>query len=57
MSRIALKHATDSKGWDDEDLPVPQLMRNIINVQMQQIQQMEAWLETYSEPTVVCAAT
>merc|ERR1712176_51118 len=57
MSRIALKHATDAEGWDDEELNVPQLMRNIINVQMQQIQQMEAWLETYSEPTVVCAAT
>merc|ERR1712159_752151 len=57
MSRIALKHATDSKGWDDEELPVPQLMRNIINVQMQQIQQMQTWLDTYSQGTTVCPAT
>merc|ERR1711985_168387 len=54
MSRIALKHATDSEGFDDEDLNVPQLMRNIINVQMMQIQQMEAWLETYGHKTVQC---
>merc|ERR1712003_618259 len=56
MSRIALKHATDSKGFDDEDLNVPQLMRNIINVQMQQIQEMQGWLEKYSEPTEICPA-
>jgi len=56
MSRIALKHATDADGFDDEDLNVPQLMRNIINVQMQQIQEMQGWLEKYSEPTVVCPA-
>ena len=56
MSRIALKHAMDSEGFDDGDLNVPQLMRNIINVQMQQIQEMEGWLEKYSEPTVVCPA-
>merc|ERR1712078_406177 len=53
MSRIALKHATDSNGYDDEDLNVPQLMRNIINVQMQQIQEMQGWLEKYSEPTEI----
>merc|ERR1711981_128133 len=57
MSRIALKHATDSKGWEDEELAVPQLMRNIINVQMQQIQQMQTWLDTYSQGTTVCPAT
>merc|ERR1712078_712004 len=56
MSRIALKHASDAPGFDDEDLNVPQLMRNIINVQMAQIQEMEGWLEKYSEPTVVCPA-
>jgi len=56
MSRIALKHATDSNGYDDEDLNVPQLMRNIINVQMQQIQEMQGWLEKYSEPTEICPA-
>merc|ERR1711907_272940 len=56
MSRIALKHSMDSEGFDDEDLNVPQLLRNIINVQMQQIQEMEGWLEKYSEPTVVCPA-
>merc|ERR1711937_172309 len=56
MSRIALKHAADAPGFDDEDLNVPQLMRNIINVQMAQIQEMEGWLEKYSEPTVVCPA-
>merc|ERR1712078_772751 len=56
MSRIALKHSTDADGFDDEDLNVPQLMRNIINVQMQQIQEMQGWLEKYSEPTVVCPA-
>jgi len=56
MSRIALKHATDAEGFEDEELNVPQLMRNIINVQMQQIQQMQTWLETYAAPTVVCPA-
>jgi len=54
MSRIALKHSTDSEGYDDEDLNVPQLMRNIINVQMMQIQQMESWLETYGHKKVQC---
>merc|ERR1712174_13950 len=57
MSRIALKHSTDSEGWNDEELSVPQLMRNIINVQMQQIQQMQTWLDTYSQGTTVCPAT
>jgi len=57
MSRIALKHSTDSEGWNDEELSVPQLMRNIINVQMQQVQQMQTWLDTYSQGTTVCPAT
>jgi len=56
MSRIALKHAADAEGFDDPDLDVPALMRNIINVQMQQIQEMEGWLEKYSDQTVVCPA-
>jgi hypothetical protein len=56
MSKIALEHATDSPGYDDEDLNVPALLRSIINVQMQQIQEMQGWLEKYSAPTVVCSA-
>ena len=35
MSRIALKHAEDAEGFNDEELNVPQLMRNIINVQVE----------------------
>merc|ERR1712121_389277 len=47
MARIALKHATNAKGYDDEDLDVPALLRNIINKQNEQIQEMENWLKKY----------
>jgi len=45
MARIALKHAQDADGYDDEDLDVPGLLRDIINKQNEQIQEMENWLK------------
>jgi len=47
MAKIALKHAQDAVGYDDEDLDVPALLRNIINKQNEQIQEMENWLKKY----------
>jgi len=47
MARIALKHAEEAVGYDDEDLDVPALLRDIINKQNEQIQEMENWLKKY----------
>ena len=44
-SRIALKHAKSAEGFDDEELDVPALLRDIINTQNKQIQDMQGWLE------------
>ena len=53
MARIALKHATDAVGYDDEDLDVPGLLRDIINKQNEQIQEMENWLKKYKNRKVI----
>ena len=50
LSRIALKHAAQAEGFDDDDLDVAAFLRNIINTQNKQIQDMEAWLQR-SKPT------
>merc|ERR1711956_149571 len=42
MARIALKHAKHAEGFADEDLDVGGLLRDIINTQNKQIQDMEA---------------
>jgi len=49
MARIALKHATEAVGYDDEELDVPGLLRDIINKQNEQIQEMENWLKRHKE--------
>ena len=43
MARIALKHTTTAHGFDDEDLDVSGLLRDIINKQNEQIMEMEHW--------------
>ena len=43
--RIALKHAQSAEGFNDETLDVPALLRDIINTQNKQIQDMQGWLE------------
>merc|ERR1712128_308752 len=53
MARIALKHATEAVGYDDEDLDVPGLMRDIINKQNEQIQEMEDWLARHTRSKTV----
>jgi hypothetical protein len=55
MARIALKHAQDAVGYDDEELDVPGLLRDIINKQNEQIQEMESWLKRYKETPQYCA--
>lgn len=47
MARIALKHTVESEGYDDPELDVPALLRDIINTQNMQIQDMENWLDSY----------
>jgi hypothetical protein len=54
MSRIALKHATASKGYDDEDAEVEALLRDIMATQNHQIQVMQGWLDKHGFPTKVC---
>jgi len=51
MARIALKHAEKAEGFGDEDLDVPALLRDIINTQNKQIQDMESWLKRYGQET------
>jgi len=53
MAKIALKHANDAVGYDDEDLDVPALLRDIINKQNEQIQEMENWLKKYRDTKTV----
>jgi len=53
MARIALKHAEDADGYDDEDLDVPGLLRDIINKQNEQIQEMENWLKKHKNRKTV----
>merc|ERR1719431_262229 len=53
MAKIALKHAKDAVGYDDEDLDVPALLRDIINKQNEQIQEMENWLKKYRDTKTV----
>ena len=43
--RIALKFAKSAEGFNDETLDVPALLRDIINTQNKQIQDMQGWLE------------
>ena len=45
FSRIALKHAKSAEGFNDDELDVPALLRDIINTQNKQIQDMQGWLE------------
>ena len=45
--RIALKHAKSAEGFNDEELDVPALLRDIINTQNKQIQDMQGWLERW----------
>ena len=45
--RIALKHAQSAEGLNDETLDVPALLRDIINTQNKQIQDMQGWLERW----------
>jgi len=45
MAKIALKHAGDVDGLSDEDLDVSALLRDIINTQNKQIQDMQGWLD------------
>jgi len=47
MARIALKFAKSAEGFNDETLDVPALLRDIINTQNKQIQDMQGWLERY----------
>jgi len=47
MARIALKLAKSGEGFNDETLDVPALLRDIINTQNKQIQDMQGWLERY----------
>lgn len=47
MARIALKHSLESEGYNDPEVDVPALLRDIINKQNMQIQDMESWLERY----------
>ena len=49
MARIALKHASNSDGYDDEDLDVPGFLRNIINKQNEQVMEMKNWLMRYDK--------
>jgi len=51
MARIALKHAKSGEGFNDETLDVPALLRDIINTQNKQIQDMQGWLERYGRET------
>eukprot|EP00092_Neocalanus_flemingeri_P008162 GFUD01008802.1.p1 GENE.GFUD01008802.1~~GFUD01008802.1.p1 ORF type:complete len:391 (-),score=82.88 GFUD01008802.1:147-1319(-) len=53
MARIALKHAEEAVGYDDEDLDVPGLLREIINKQNEQIQEMENWLKRHKDRKTV----
>jgi len=53
MAKIALKHANEAVGYDDEDLDVPALLRDIINKQNEQIQEMENWLKKYRDTKTV----
>ena len=48
MARIALKHATAADGYGDENLDVPGLLRDIINIQNQQIMEMKGWLSRHN---------
>jgi len=52
MARIALKHAAAADGYDDEDLDVPGLLRDIINVQNKQIMDMKHWLSRHDQDNV-----
>ena len=54
MARIALKHAQDAVGYDDEELDVPGLLRDIINKQNEQIQEMESWIKRHNESPQYC---
>jgi len=45
MAKIALKHAGDVEKLSDDDLDIGALLRDIINTQNKQIQDMEAWLD------------
>merc|ERR1711972_539971 len=49
MARIVLKHAKSAEGFNDEELDVPALLRDIINTQNKQIQDMQGWLERYGQ--------
>lgn len=51
MARIALKHAQAAEGFADSELSVPALLRDIVNTQNKQIQDMEAWLDRYGHGT------
>merc|ERR1712058_188594 len=44
MAKIALKHTGDLEGLSDDDLDIAALLRDIINTQNKQIQDMEHWL-------------
>lgn len=48
MARIALKHAESAEGFDDSELDVSAMLRDIINTQNKQIQDMEGWLERFA---------
>jgi len=45
MAKIALKHTGDLEGLSDDDLDIAALLRDIINTQNKQIQDMEDWLD------------
>ena len=49
MARIALKHAQDAVGYDDDKLDVPGFLMDIVNKQNHQIQKMEIWLKKYNK--------
>ena len=49
MARIALKHAQDAVGYDDEKLDVPGFLMEIVNKQNHQIQKMEIWLKKHNK--------
>jgi len=48
MAKIALKHGGDLASQSDPDLDVASLLRDIINTQNRQIQQMQQWLERFN---------
>ena len=58
MARIALKHSMEAAGVeDDSELDVPALMRDIVNTQNLQIQEMRRWLAQHGPPATFCRAS